>query len=445
MSNLQGWILSYLFNSLWQVPLLCAAGWMMARLLRNGGVEVEHRVWVVTLLLQSVLPAFSAMPWRTIRSLWNWRGDNLGQSDARVSVLFSNGSPLDGIHVPALLLTVFAIAYVLVCMYFLARFVWRCRQTVLLKRDSIEIAMSKETEDIWQRCSMQFGAETASLGASSRVFSPVTLGIGKKLVLLPADLLAQLPDQELNTILAHEFAHVRRNDFVKNLIYECLSLPMCYHPLFWRTRDRMVESREMVCDAMAAQVAGYDQYALSLLRLASLLIAGVPIRTPHTIGIFDANILERRLMRLKQTQDQFGAVRRAFTIVACLLIGGSVCASAVALARNADGVVTRAEDSPKVKGRQTIPAGEMEKYVIHKVPPAYPKEAKEARIQGKVELHAVIGVEGEVEMLKVISGPERLQQSALDAVRQWRYKPFLLNGEPTEVETTINVTYSLGK
>jgi TonB family protein len=85
----------------------------------------------------------------------------------------------------------------------------------------------------------------------------------------------------------------------------------------------------------------------------------------------------------------------------------------------------------------------MAKYIIYKVTPVYPQEAKDERIQGKVVLNAIIGKDGAVENLVVVSGPNELQQSALDAVRQWKYKPFLVNGDPVEVTTTINVIYSL--
>ena len=71
--------------------------------------------------------------------------------------------------------------------------------------------------------------------------------------------------------------------------------------------------------------------------------------------------------------------------------------------------------------------------------------AGEAGRLGWVQLDAVISKTGEVEQLKVASGPKELQQSALDAVRQWTYKPFLLNGQPIEVRTTINVNYSLAR
>jgi protein TonB len=86
----------------------------------------------------------------------------------------------------------------------------------------------------------------------------------------------------------------------------------------------------------------------------------------------------------------------------------------------------------------------MQGNILTKAVPVYPPAAKKARIQGKVVLDAVIGTDGTVESLRVLSGPQELQQSALDAVRQWTYKPYLVNGEPVEVETTVNIIYMLG-
>ncbi len=77
--------------------------------------------------------------------------------------------------------------------------------------------------------------------------------------------------------------------------------------------------------------------------------------------------------------------------------------------------------------------------------PQYPAIAKAARIQGIVVLQATISQNGLIQNLRVISGPPMLQQAAMDAVRSWRYKPYLLNGEPVEVETTINVVFNLGE
>jgi protein TonB len=77
--------------------------------------------------------------------------------------------------------------------------------------------------------------------------------------------------------------------------------------------------------------------------------------------------------------------------------------------------------------------------------PSYPGEAKQARIQGVVKLRAIIGKDGAIENLDVISGHPLLVAAALGAVRQWVYEPTLLNGEPTEVETQINVNFTLSQ
>ena len=80
-----------------------------------------------------------------------------------------------------------------------------------------------------------------------------------------------------------------------------------------------------------------------------------------------------------------------------------------------------------------------------KKPPVYPIEAKKAGVAGTVVLAATISTSGMVEDLQVVSGPELLQQAALDAVKDWRYRPYLLNGQPVEVKTQINVIFTLGK
>jgi len=82
--------------------------------------------------------------------------------------------------------------------------------------------------------------------------------------------------------------------------------------------------------------------------------------------------------------------------------------------------------------------------LLQKTQPVYPPIAKAARVSGTVVLQATISKTGSIENLRVMSGPAMLQQAAMDAVKTWRYKPYLLNNEPVEVETTVNVIFSLG-
>ena len=97
-----------------------------------------------------------------------------------------------------------------------------------------------------------------------------------------------------------------------------------------------------------------------------------------------------------------------------------------------------------ISGGVTVSGGVMAKLILKKVDPVYPPIAKAAGIQGMVVLQAMIGQDGRVENLRVISGPAMLQQSAIDAVKTWRYSPYQLNGEPVEVQTTVNVIFTLG-
>jgi protein TonB len=92
----------------------------------------------------------------------------------------------------------------------------------------------------------------------------------------------------------------------------------------------------------------------------------------------------------------------------------------------------------------TISGGVMQGNLLLKTVPQYPPIAKAARVQGVVVLQATISKTGSIENLKVVSGPAMLQQAALNAVQTWRYKPYLLNNEPVEVETTVNVIFTLG-
>jgi TonB family protein len=90
-----------------------------------------------------------------------------------------------------------------------------------------------------------------------------------------------------------------------------------------------------------------------------------------------------------------------------------------------------------------VPASTSQGLLVSKVQPTYPALARQARVQGTVVLQALIGKDGAVQSLTVTSGHPMLIQAALDAVKQWRYRPYLLNGEPVLVQTTINVNFQL--
>jgi periplasmic protein TonB len=103
-----------------------------------------------------------------------------------------------------------------------------------------------------------------------------------------------------------------------------------------------------------------------------------------------------------------------------------------------------AQEAPKPRvSRIRIGGNVARSQLKHKVQPRYPQEARDNGIQGTVRLHVVLSTEGKVQQLEVVSGAPVLAKAALEAVRQWEYRPTLLNGQRVEVDTTVDVVFSL--
>jgi protein TonB len=116
------------------------------------------------------------------------------------------------------------------------------------------------------------------------------------------------------------------------------------------------------------------------------------------------------------------------------VIGGIISASS-----NPISMIPKLEPVKRIRVSQGISQG----MVVRKIEPAYPKLALAARVTGVVLLKAVIDREGVITEIQVISGHPILAPAAIEAVKQWRYRPYLLNGEPVEVETNITVTFQI--
>jgi TonB family protein len=449
MRAMESWLFGYLLNALWQAPLVLAAAWTAARLARPVGPRLEHRVWVSALLLQVVLPlcAFRLSElWRQVHglALWLW-GSPVAGGETRVVVGAARVSAGGALRLPSEVFVMVAVVYTCSLLYFAGRLLWGLWKTNALRRRAVCIELTSDASLRLERLSRLSGISTdeVEIAASSEIAGPVTVGVWRRMLLLPPGFPEQVGGSDLDVVLAHEMAHIRRRDFAKNLLYEAATLPMAWHPAVWFTRSRLAETREMICDAMAAEaVLGREMYARSLLRLASMLSDRTPARTLHAIGILDANTFERRVMTLTRKYAEIRGVRRFAIAAACGVAALATCATALALRMNV-----------AVPGNGMIAAHGEEKKPIHvnadflkKISgdnPVYPKIAKAAHVTGTVVLRAVISKDGTMENLEVVDGPSMLVASAMEAVQTWRYEPYLLNGEPVKVETTLNVIFEL--
>ena len=123
---------------------------------------------------------------------------------------------------------------------------------------------------------------------------------------------------------------------------------------------------------------------------------------------------------------------KSIYLAACLIVSLAV----PSLAQSND-------DKPAEKPPQKVTSGVARGYKIHNVDPEYPLVARNAKIQGPVVLRAVIDTKGKVTNLRVLSGHPLLAASAVEAVRQWKYRPFVFEGKVVPVETTITVVFHL--
>ena len=278
------------------------------------------------------------------------------------------------------------------------------------------------------------------------------MGFSRKLILLPWEMVSSLPESEIRAVIAHEFAHIRRNDFIKNLIYEALALPVSYHPLLWLTRERVTESREIVCDEIAAGISGRRQYARSLLHLASLLVEGVPVRTPHAIGIFDANTFERRVMKLTEKKIEVGGMRRLAIVIACAAFGIATCGSALALGMHVDAATASSgNQGTNPSSQKNVPADVMRvgdgvsaPVLTYSVDPKYSVKARRAKYQGICVVALIVNKKGNPQDVHVVRKLGMgLDEKAVEAVRQYRFKPAYYKGHPVPVQINVEVNFKV--
>jgi len=444
-------VFGYLANAFWQVPLVFAAAWCAARLTRRNGAALEHRIWVGAMLLEAAIPAFrldASRLWREVLAVFlPARGTDGGSIRIATATGATHGS--DGLRVPEDVLFGVAVAFAAWAIYYAARLGWGVWRTGVMRNQACPASLEGDATQTWQRLAADFirrGRRMPEFSSSPAVAGPVTMGLLRPAVLVPPGFLERLRPEDLDAVLAHELAHVLRRDFAKNLLYEAASLAVAWHPALWLTRARLAESREMVCDAMAADaVAGRESYARSLLRLASMIANGAPARTLHAIGIFDANSFERRVMNLTKKRVEMQTVQRIGIAAACAVAAMATCATALALrveiGPQANAV--SAKDDNRTTANPKVDVVTMKS--TSQTMPVYPREAKANHdtVDGPVVLAVTIGKDGAVESIHVEKSLRAdYDQSALDAVRTWRWEPYLLNGEPTEVDTAVTVIYS---
>jgi beta-lactamase regulating signal transducer with metallopeptidase domain len=307
-------LIEYAINALWQVPLLAGSAWLLLRMVRPAPVT-QHRVWLAVLGLAVLLPIHgmsrggATRPTGTVieasrdealvPSRQNGQPPAPGHRIAFAS-LFSarTGSFRMTTRTVHWLLRLYVVTIV-IGLFRITR-AWFAARTLV--QNSQEVSLSDRDRTVLEDYSHRLGIKPPQLRESGEVSSPMVVG-GRAPVLLLPEGFAQHTENEIRAALCHELAHIQRRDYLVNAVCQVAALPLVWHPVVDWIQQRIQMTREMVCDAMAAQeMKSHLGYAKCLLALAHSMIGGRDLAAQaQFLGLFGNHTLEERVMRLMDT------------------------------------------------------------------------------------------------------------------------------------------------
>jgi TonB family protein len=304
------------------------------------------------------------------------------------------------------------------------RLVWASRQISVLRRESkpAEDAVLALVAALQERMRLARPVRVLISGVAD---CPSVVGWIKPVVLLPASTVLGLTPQQLEAVLAHEFAHILRYDYLVNMLQAVVETLLFYHPAVWWVSARIRQERELCCDDLAVHSCGDALcYARALTRLERLRVT-----TPSlALGSAGGSLLHR-IQRLtgdsgwQRGPSKLPGILALSFGLACFALNmqwargqqPDAAASTPAAAEN-DFPNDVTNDMPNEPGVRIDLGGAR---LIHRDEVEYPEAAFEKGIQGTVVVEATLDTDGAVGDARVVSGPPELRKAALQSVLQW--------------------------
>ena len=333
-------ILNFILNSVWQIPTIFAIATLGSWSLKNCPARYRHTLGVVALAAFLIVPLITASrvvpAW--VSSLRLTTPSTRVTSVPATSVVTSTTSDALAVdHIgPSRTKTVTAsrrsvvilvLAYVLFIVARAVRLARCWHRKEKLRRSALRAEIVPHIELLAQHCRklLKLGASPVAVSNEARV--PYTIGTLRPLIVLPKTFCTSTDEARLLSVLAHEMAHVKRNDFLTNLICELLVLPISFHPLTYLIKRQIDRTRELACDELVTRhVLAPKVYARSLLWAAH--VSRQYSSQAFILSIFDGKILEERIVRLMKRNGRVGAGLARVLMFAALSV---LCASALSL------------------------------------------------------------------------------------------------------------------
>jgi beta-lactamase regulating signal transducer with metallopeptidase domain len=328
------WVLTFLSNALWQPLVITSAALACDRLMRNFPARQRHNLWVAAMTLCALLPLLSASGLLHKEARPSTPGGMvLIQAETSDSTPSPAPSALGGFFRPRSQtfspspgLTILTLVCFLVSLLLHCAKLWRAgKETKALLAGSCRREIPERIALIKRQCQRALGLKGVKLLFSSQITAPIT--VGRRSVVLPDALFDSAAPDLLSAAMGHEMAHIKRRDFAFNLCYQLLGMPLSFHPAVVFIKRRINETRELACDEMVTERwLDAPDYARALLRLADS--AMVRRRPAYSLGVFEADILEERIMKLIERKPRLSG--RVRTVILTLVLSLVAASTAVA-------------------------------------------------------------------------------------------------------------------
>jgi beta-lactamase regulating signal transducer with metallopeptidase domain len=343
-------LVAYLLNSFWQISVIAALAMSCSIFLRRMPGRYKHILWVVCLAACVLVPLATVLTQdRASGNLPAGTSQIVDEEHAPAASRLTRGqswaflrlrSRTSALRFTPMFVSVLAWTYGALLIFRCVQLSLTYRRTVRMRKRAYARSMPPVLSRITEQCRRLFSIPAIPVLCSEEISSPSTLGWRQPVLLVPGSFFEEeLSVEDLMSALSHELVHIRRHDFLLNLVYEAMSLPLSFHPAAGLIKARIAQTRELACDEMAARVLPSEKhYAQSLLHIAQNMFAGAPSASSnYAMGLFDTQALEERIMNILNMRKNGRRGSRPRMVAALFLVGAvSIVLSAFSVRVSSD-------------------------------------------------------------------------------------------------------------
>ena len=427
------WILNLIAYSL-QIAILAAAGTLLVYLFRLRLPRVTLIYWQILLLACIFLPFLQRWDHPALDPVISGNG-TVAVSAPYLAVPMNLKSPM---QFP------WEVIGIILAAGIVLRLAWLMLGFLRLHLFQRKSRMFLEDQASIRDMQWRTGVRVPLL-LSDEIDSPVTFGFRSPRIILPLSF-KNLSEPCQKAVLCHELLHVRRYDWILIVAEEVVGSFFWFHPGVWWLLNRIQLSREQAVDCEVVRLTGNKQpYLDSLLEFARS--QGRPRAVPAPLFLKENHLVQRVALLIKEVSMSRSRLAVSMIGISVLLICTVRLAAGWFPLTGARLPAQEQRSDSQVKAPQRTPirvgGNIMESKLIYKVDPIYPEQAKSIGLQGIVKLTTTVNEEGFVYELEVESGHPILVEAAIEAVKQWRYSPTLLNGEPVPTKATVTCIFGM--